>query len=149
MIAAMDQAPRPTPYPLEETLAGALSMEVVSRAPGMIQLRMPLGPNSRQPYGALHGGAVLALMETAASHGTELGVDTTTRVVFGQGFSCSLLRTVWDGHVVATATALHQGSTTWVWDVRVVDSRERLIAIGTGTIAVRPRRGTASESLEP
>ena len=49
-----------------------------------------------------------------------------------------------DGHCVRTihaeAIAIHQGGTTWVWNVELRDEQDRLCAVSRLTIAVRERR---------
>ena len=34
-----------------------------------------------------------------------------------------------DGYVYATATILHQGSTTQVWDIKITDDKAQLISV--------------------
>lgn len=131
------------PFPVlphERTLAGTCGMEVTLAEVGRMEGRIPLDDRVRQPYGALHGAAVAVLAESLASMGTCLGIDLNKEIAFGQEINYSLLRTVWDGHVHAVATAIHRGRTSWVWDVRVTDQDGKLIAVSRCTIAVRPRR---------
>lgn len=131
------------PYPIlphERTMAGMCGLVVTLAEPGRMEGRLPLDDRVRQPYGALHGAAVAVLAESLASMGTCLSIDMKKDIVFGQEINYSLLRTVWDGHVDAVATAIHRGRTTWVWDVRVTGGDGKLVAVSRCTIAVRPRR---------
>lgn len=118
------------------TLSGTLGMEVIEASADRMVVRMPIIEAVRQPFGILHGGATVALAETAASLGTWLGIDQNTFVAAGMEINCNHLRQVRDGVITATATPLHRGRTTWVWDIRVHDEAGRLTAISRCTIAV-------------
>jgi uncharacterized protein (TIGR00369 family) len=126
--------------PYERTMAGPLGIEIIPVAVGEIRGRMPVTDIVRQPYGVLHGGAIAVLAETITSVGTCMGIDLSREIGFGQEINYSLLRTVMGGHVTAEARTLHRGRTAWVWDVRVHDDAEKLVAVVRCTIAVRPQR---------
>jgi uncharacterized protein (TIGR00369 family) len=110
-----------------------LEWEVIS--PGRVVASIPVEGNT-QPYGLLHGGATAALVETLGSFGAALAAGAGKRVL-GVQLSVNHLRSVEEGRVRATGTALHDGRTTAVWDVRVEDDRGRLVAVGRLTLAVR------------
>ncbi|MBU6429883.1 MAG: PaaI family thioesterase [Cyanobacteria bacterium REEB65] len=125
-------------------------MLLAEQSPDRMVGRLPIADRVRQPYGAVHGGALLALAESLASRGTVLGIDYPREVAFGQEINGSLLRTVWEGEVVATAVPVHRGRTAWVWDVRIGDDRGRLVATVRCTIAVRPNRDNVdSDRISP
>jgi 1,4-dihydroxy-2-naphthoyl-CoA hydrolase len=44
-----------------------------------------------------------------------------------------------DGLVTGTATPVHVGRSTQVWDVRIVDEEQRLICVSRCTLAVVPK----------
>ncbi len=125
---------------LEHTLEGTLGVEPIELTADRVVARLPVSDRIRQPYGAVHGGAIMAMAEGLASMGTLRGIDYPAEVCFGQEINGSLLRTVFDGHIEATATVLHRGRTTWVWDVRALDSEGQLVAVVRCSIAVRPNR---------
>jgi uncharacterized protein (TIGR00369 family) len=60
----------------------------------------------------------------------------------------SFLRPVTDGHVHASARAVHRGRTTWVWEVALSDDQERLCALSRVTVAVRPATPEMLERLQ-
>lgn len=128
------------PIVLDRTLEATLGVEQLEYSPGRVVARLPVTDKVRQPYGAVHGGAIMALAEGLASMGTLQGIDFPKEVAFGQEINGSLLRTVWDGYVEEVATVVHQGRTTWVWDVRATDPQGRLVAVARCAIAVRPNR---------
>jgi uncharacterized protein (TIGR00369 family) len=99
--------------------------------------RLPVGPHVCQPMGIIHGGVYAALAETLASQGTARAVLPAGKVPLGMSNNTSFLRPVSTGSVHASATAIHRGRTTWVWDVEMRDDDGRLCATSRVTIAVR------------
>jgi 1,4-dihydroxy-2-naphthoyl-CoA hydrolase len=116
-------------------LIGRLGFEYVELGPDRVVARMPVQPNT-QPYGMLHGGATAVLCETVASVGTALAVGLD-KVVTGIELNVNHIRAAREGHVTVTAEPLHIGRTTAVWDMRVHDDEERLVAVSRLTLAIR------------
>ena len=98
----------------------------------------------KQPAGLVHGGLYAAIAESIASIATALAVFEQGDIAMGQSNSTSFLRPITEGVVHALGTRVHQGRSTWVWDVRFSDDAERTCAVTRMTIAVRPRPGTGS-----
>jgi 1,4-dihydroxy-2-naphthoyl-CoA hydrolase len=67
-------------------------------------------------------------------------------IAVGQSNNTTFLRPAKGGTVHAEGTPLHQGRTSWVWDVRFTDDEGRLCAITRVTIAVRRQPERASSS---
>src|SRR5690625_6381555 len=72
---------------LENTLLGSLGIETVSLEKDRVEMKMPADRRTHQPAGFLHGGASVALAETAASIGATSHVDSTEHDGFGIGAS--------------------------------------------------------------
>ncbi len=123
----------------QETLLSTLGIEVVEATTERVVARMPVGPRVHQPFGLLHGGASVALAETVASTGAWMNVDQATEIVVGIEINANHLRAVRDGEVTATATPLHVGRRTQVWDVRIADGSGRAVCVSRCTLAVVPR----------
>lgn len=121
------------------SMAGALGIEVLAADDDHIVARMPLSDKVRQPFGILHGGATVALCETAASVGTFLHIDGTKFRAVGLEINANHLRSVREGHVTVTGRPVHRGRSTWVWELRVEDDAGKLVAISRCTMAVVPR----------
>jgi 1,4-dihydroxy-2-naphthoyl-CoA hydrolase len=124
--------------PLKETLLTTLGMEVVESTPARVVLRMPVGPKVLQPWGLLHGGASVALAETAASMAGSMNVDRAKETVVGIEINANHLRGKRDGAVTATALPVHIGRRTQVWEVRIVDEEGKPVCISRCTLAVVP-----------
>jgi 1,4-dihydroxy-2-naphthoyl-CoA hydrolase len=108
--------------------------------PDDARARLEVTPNHLQPFGMVHGGVYAALAESICSAATSEAVGSEGMVAMGQANSTTFLRSVFEGHVNATARARHRGRTTWIWDVELTDDEGRLCALVRMTIAVRPRR---------
>jgi len=111
------------------TLMTTLRMEVLERSAERTVVRMPVD-GARQVLGILHGGASAALIETAASVAARAAAPDDA-VPVGAELTVSHLRSVSQGWVKATATPLHRGRRTVVYQVTVTDDDERTIAVGT------------------
>jgi 1,4-dihydroxy-2-naphthoyl-CoA hydrolase len=121
---------------LEHTLIHALGITITSLEKGKVIATMPVDERTRQPFGLLHGGASVALAETVASIGAYELVDKETEAVAGLEINANHVRGKREGTVTATATVLHQGKTTMVWDIKIVDEEDQLICISRCTMAV-------------
>jgi uncharacterized protein (TIGR00369 family) len=120
-------------------LATALGIRITELTPERVVATMPVDERTRQPFGILHGGASVALAETVASVAGMANVDRERFVSVGLEINANHVRAKRDGVVTATATPIHLGRTTQVWDVRIVDEADRLICVSRCTLAVRPR----------
>jgi 1,4-dihydroxy-2-naphthoyl-CoA hydrolase len=126
-----------TILPLERTLDGVLGTEEVERTDEFIRARMPVMDRVRQPYGIVHGGAILALAESIASKGTAVGVASEGKIALGQEISASYMRPISEGHINALARVRRKGRTAWNWEVEISDDDGRLCTLVRLTIAVR------------
>jgi len=122
----------------QETLLTTLGIEFVETSKERVVARMPVGPRVHQPFGLLHGGASIALAETVASTGAWLNCDQASERVVGLEINANHLRAKREGVVTATATPVHVGRRTQVWEIRVADEAGRAVCISRCTIAVIP-----------
>lgn len=123
----------------EETLLTTLGIEILEATKERVVARMPVGPKVHQPFGLLHGGASVSLAETAASLAAYMNVDHATEAAVGIEINANHLRAKRDGVVTATATPVHVGKRTQVWDVRIADEEGRAVCVSRCTLAVVPR----------
>lgn len=126
----------------KNTLMEALDIEVKEAGPDCVVCTMPVGPKTRQPMGMLHGGASVALAETAASLGTFLHIDREREAAAGMEINANHLRPVASGTVTAVATPLHRGRASMVWDIKITDDDGRLVCVSRCTVAVIPAKRT-------
>lgn len=124
----------------KNTLLESLGIKHVEITPDRVVLNMPVGPKTHQPYGILHGGASVALAETAASLATAVNIDINKYAPVGMEINANHIRSKSDGIVTAVATPLHKGRTTMVWNINITDENGKLICISRCTMAVINKR---------
>jgi len=128
------------PYTLDEIqiergLPRHLAIEFIELGPDFLRGRMPVDERTHQPYGILHGGASVALAETLGSVGAMLVIDPAQRCV-GQEINANHVRAVSSGYVIGTARPAHLGRSSHVWEIRIVDERDRLVCISRLTMHI-------------
>ena len=101
-----------------------------------LKATMPVDHRTKQPYGLLHGGASAVLAETLGSIASHLIVDSNQYNCVGIEINANHLRGVREGLVTGIVTPLHTGKTTHVWDIKIYDSREKLICVSRLTVAI-------------
>ena len=97
---------------------------------------MPVDHRTTQSAGLLHGGASIALAESLGSIAATLCVDTDRWACVGQEVSASHLRPVRKGHVTGIAKSVYIGRSSQVWEINVVDERQRKVCVVRLTVAV-------------
>ncbi|WP_414046946.1 PaaI family thioesterase [Macrococcus equi] len=102
-------------------------------------MKMPVTDIVRQPFGFLHGGATVALCETAASYGSALLI-AEDEIPLGLEINANHISSVRSGEVFAHADIIHQGKSIHVWEIKVYDDAERLISTSRCTIAIKKMR---------
>jgi len=121
-------------------LCATLDVRVVRNEPGHVELAMDWSPERCTSAGLLHGGAVMALADSAgaacAFANLPEGAAGTSTIESKTNF----LGAVREGTVRATARPLHIGSTTIVVETETRDDNDRLVAKTTQTqMVLRPR----------
>jgi len=121
---------------MNNKLMEALGIETVLLDKNKVVMTMPVDERTHQPAGFLHGGASVLLAETVASIGGFLNIDQEKEAVFGMEINANHVRSKQKGTVIATATPLHIGRTTMVWDVKIKDENDKLICVSRCTLGV-------------
>lgn len=121
-------------------LLETLEMEVLKVESGYVKMKMPVSDKVKQPFGYLHGGATMALGETACSIGAAHMVDTDKVIPVGLEMNTNHIRSATDGYVYANAELIHGGRSTQVWNINLVDDQDKLISVMRGTMMLKPRK---------
>ena len=104
-----------------DQLPGLLGLEVVEIGTGFCRIRVLAGPHLHAPNGYLHGGAVVALADTACGYGCVASLPDGASGFTTIELKTNFLGTVREGPVLAEARLAHGGRTTQVWDASVSD----------------------------
>ncbi len=121
------------------TVLDPLGITFVEANKERVVARMPIGPNHRQAVGYLHGGVSVVLAETIASIASVLHIDSERQMAFGLEINANHLRPKREGILTGTATPIHLGRSTHVWDIKISDENDRLICISRCTVAIVDR----------
>jgi uncharacterized protein (TIGR00369 family) len=116
-------------------------LELVEFSDGFVRARVQMREELCQPMGILHGGVYASVAESITSMATWVSVMGEGNSALGLSNTTSFMRPITGGGVHATATRVHRGRTTWIWDVTFSDDDGRTCALTRMTIAVRPMRG--------
>ena len=116
-----------------------LAIEFIAAGEDFVSARMPVDARTVQPYGLLHGGASVALAETLGSMAAACCVDPAKKLVVGLDINANHVRGVRSGYVTGTARPLHLGGSTQVWEIRIVNERDKLVCISRLTMTVLDR----------
>jgi 1,4-dihydroxy-2-naphthoyl-CoA hydrolase len=118
------------------TMSDHLGMEWLELGPDYLKMKMPVDERTKQPYGLLHGGASCALAETIGSIGSHLLIDPAKYLCVGLEINANHTSSAKSGFVIATATPLHVGHTTHVWDIKIHNEAGKLVCVCRLTVAI-------------
>jgi 1,4-dihydroxy-2-naphthoyl-CoA hydrolase len=122
------------------TMSQHVGIEWLEAGEDFIKARMPVDHRTIQPYGFLHGGASCVLSETIGSIASSMVIDHSRFYCVGIEINANHIRSVKQGYVTGTCTPLHLGSSTHVWDIRIIDEAGKLVCVSRLTVAVLLRK---------
>ncbi|MCC5927537.1 MAG: hotdog fold thioesterase [Bacteroidetes bacterium] len=117
-------------------ISDVLGIEFARLTKDEVVARMPVDSRTHQPFGILHGGASVVLAETVCSVAGYLNVDYHTQMAVGLEINANHVRPVRSGYVIGTATPIHRGATTQLWDIRITTETNKLVCVSRCTLAV-------------
>jgi 1,4-dihydroxy-2-naphthoyl-CoA hydrolase len=130
------------PEPDMSPFSGMIGVEWLSLDPEDARVQVEVRDEIKQPYGYLHGGVIMSMIDELCSRSTVMKVVMDEMIALGQSLEISLLRSVSEGVVTVSARVRHRGKSTWVWDAEATDREGRLCALAKVTIAIRPLQAT-------
>jgi len=96
-----------------------------------VRCEWEVAPKHLQTYGIVHGGMHCGVIETLASAGAAAYAIPRGQAVVGLENTTSFVRAVRAGaRLHAVATPLTRGRRSQLWEGRIFDEEERLVAIG-------------------
>ena len=130
-------------YSLEElntiakgNLVSHIGIEFIEIGADYLKARMPVDQRTRQPFGILHGGASVVLAETIGSYAANMVVDYPKEIFVGQEINANHIRPVSSGYVTGTASPLHMGKNSQVWEIKICNEQEKLVCVSRLTMAL-------------
>ena len=123
-----------------DTMNNLIGIEWVEIGKNFLKAKMPVDHRTKQAYGILHGGASCVLAETIGSIGSAMIIDHSKFYCAGIEINANHIRSVSDGWVTGTASPLHLGTLTHVWDIKIVDEKDKLVCVSRLTVAIIPRK---------
>lgn len=110
------------------TLADLLGIRFVETSLDRVVAELPIRDALTTIGGAVHGGTLMALADTAGAAATVLNLPpgATTATLESK---TNFLAAGRGGTVRAEATCLHRGRRTMVWQTRVTDAGGRLLSL--------------------
>ena len=122
-----------------------------------VHLDMPVTEQVMQPFGFLHGGATLTLLEACASRGAQLHCNMETHLPFGTHIDVHHVKSCKDGTVHGMARLINEEDlgergTRQTWQVEASDDAGDLLSTGVFVSHVVPLeylRAKESASIKP
>jgi len=109
----------------------AMGITITHATADEVRAQMTVGPEHLQGYGIVHGGVHCGLIESLASIGAALYALPRNQSVVGLENNTSFIRAVRAGATLrATASPVTRGRKTQVWEAKVLDGDDRIVATG-------------------
>ncbi len=122
------------------TMNEFIGIEFTEVGENYMKAKMPVDNRTKQAYGILHGGASVTLAETVGSVASAMIIDPEKYFCVGVEINANHIRSVRSGFVTATATPLHIGNSSHVWDIKIVDENEKLVCVSRLTVYILSRQ---------
>lgn len=124
----------------KNTLGETLGMEFTGIGDDFLVIKMPVDKRTVQPYGLLHGGASVAMAETLGSVASTMCIkDLEKEMAVGVEINANHLRPVTKGFVFGKVTPIRVGRRIHVWNIEIMDERDRPVCVSRLTIAIVDR----------
>jgi 1,4-dihydroxy-2-naphthoyl-CoA hydrolase len=120
----------------KNTMIEHLGIQFTELGDNYIKATMPVDHRTHQPHGLLHGGASVVLAETLGSFGSALTLDPEKYIPVGLEINANHIRSTRHGIVTGTASPLHLGKSTQVWEIKIHDEHQRLLCVSRITTAI-------------
>lgn len=113
----------------EGTMMETLGIEYLDVKEGYVYARMLVRKELSQPYGMLHGGASMALAESIGGAGSAYYLGINDYIIRGMQMSSNHVKAAKVGtYVYATATIIHKGRQTHVWNIDIKNDDNELVS---------------------
>ncbi len=115
------------------SLNAHLTLHLEEARAGWVRMTMPLRPELMNPFGAVHGGSIAALIDSAAGSAIASGTLPDDRIMGTIDMQVHFLERGSGNQLTAEARIVRAGGAIAVAHVDVTDDAGALVAIGTAT----------------
>ena len=122
----LDRAHGPFDFVLREVVRGSVTWEYT------------VDPAHFNPNGALHGGVLMALLDTAMGHAVSEVVVPQGRINVAAQLNINFLVPIRSGTIRATGTIVKMGKRMAIAEGRAVDDSGTLVGVATSTHSLLP-----------
>jgi len=119
------------------TIHEVLDIQFTEIGSDSLSARMPVDRRTFQPAGLLHGGASVVLAESLGSMASTLVIDPEQCRCVGIDVNANHVRSARGGYVIGTASPIHLGKSTHVWEIKIRNEAGELVCISRLTVAIR------------
>lgn len=135
---------------LPEGWLKAMGVTITLATKDEVRARLTIGEQHLQAYGIVHGGVHCGLVESMASIGAALYALPMGKHIVGLENTTSFIRAVRAGAKLhAVSVPVTRGRRTQVWEARVLDEQERLVATGrVRLLCLEADQALAGEQIE-
>lgn len=117
-----------------DKLPGLLGLNVTKVGHGSMELELEVEGKHLAINGYLHAGTIVTLADTAAGNGCMANLPDRSIGFTTIELKCNLISTVRSGKIRCVSQCIHAGSTTQVWESKVMETAtHKLIATFTCT----------------
>ncbi|NPD31530.1 hotdog fold thioesterase [Eggerthellaceae bacterium zg-1084] len=117
-------------------LNASLRFDTILATPEQVEVVMPISEMVMQPFGFVHGGATLALLEAAASEGAGFYADLNLERPFGIACEVRHVKSGREGFVRGVAKLSRIEGRKQIWDIAAYDDEGDVMSFGTFTTKV-------------
>jgi 1,4-dihydroxy-2-naphthoyl-CoA hydrolase len=124
---------------IPNTILEHIGIEITELTDNSVSGKMPVDRRTMQPAGILHGGSSVVLAESLGSIASVLVINQEKQICVGLEINANHVRPVSKGFVYGTATPIHIGGKTHIWEIKIVNEQGKLVCISRLTMALLPK----------
>ncbi len=124
---------------IPNTILEHIGIEITELTDNSVSGKMPVDRRTIQPAGILHGGSSVVLAESLGSIASVLVINQEKHNAVGLEINANHVRPVSKGFVYGTATPIHIGGKTHIWEIKIVNEQGKLVCISRLTMALLPK----------
>lgn len=118
---------------LRHNLTTLIGIQNVKVGPDLTTGEMEVRADLMQPWGFLHGGAVVSLADSLCGMGCSSAIDPTQEFFLTVELKVNFTRAVREGKIRGEARPINRGRQVQLWECHIYDDANKLVAYMTAT----------------